>query len=228
MKTNHKPKFNIPTPCPKKWDNMEPNGKHKHCLSCKKNVYDFTNNTDKEIEKFIKSKNGEIVCGKMTRNQISNKKKTNSISKIAAFLIPPFLILSVKESKSQDLNTFKTPIAYQDTFQTDSITIKGKVIDKDTKEPLIFALVLLKNTKTHVQSDIEGRFQLKISKNDLSDSILVKFIGYNETSYPLNHARGSFLEIELELQPTVWIGSIVYSKPKRRLKNLFRKRKNKI
>lgn len=225
MKTNEEPKLHIPNPCLKKWGKMLPNGKDKYCLSCKKNVYNFTNKTNEEITSFIDSKKGEIVCGKITSNQISSKKKVYSISKIAAFLIPPFLILNGKEAKSQDIKPFNSPTSYQDTIQTDSITISGKVIDKETKEPLPFAKIHLKKTDLKVVTDLDGSFNLNILKNNLPDSLIVKNIGYTDLSFYLNSTEENNINIELEAE-VIFIGTIIYTKPKRGLKNLFRRRKN--
>lgn len=53
--------------------------------------------------------------------------------------------------------------------------IKGKVIDKITREPLEAALVRNTNNKNETLTDKDGNFLLKVNK---SDSITISFIGY--------------------------------------------------
>lgn len=55
--------------------------------------------------------------------------------------------------------------------------ITGTVIDQKTKEPIIGATVLLKNTTKGVFTDIDGKFSLSVSK-DVPFPIVAKLVGY--------------------------------------------------
>lgn len=60
-----------------------------------------------------------------------------------------------------------------------SVVIRGTVVD-ETNEPVIGASVIEKGTKNGVITDIDGNFELKVSKHD---AVLdVSYIGYNTTS----------------------------------------------
>lgn len=54
--------------------------------------------------------------------------------------------------------------------------VTGKVIDKETKEPMPFANLVFKGTKTGATTDINGNY--KIETYYASDSLIASFIGY--------------------------------------------------
>ncbi|PZQ87916.1 MAG: hypothetical protein DI548_05425, partial [Flavobacterium johnsoniae] len=63
-------------------------------------------------------------------------------------------------------------------------TIKGKIIDSETKEPLAFATVVINgDNRQGVSSDIEGIFTYK-STSSIS-SISCSYMGYENFSTPV-------------------------------------------
>lgn len=64
-------KLSIDKPCGENWDAMNPNEKGAFCLSCQKNVIDFSSKTVKEIKNFfIKLPETESVCGRFAEDQL--------------------------------------------------------------------------------------------------------------------------------------------------------------
>lgn len=64
-------KISINEPCHENWDNMTPNDKGAFCLSCQKNVVDFSNKTLTQIKDFFRKKAGnETVCGRFDESQL--------------------------------------------------------------------------------------------------------------------------------------------------------------
>lgn len=57
------------------------------------------------------------------------------------------------------------------------VTIKGVIVDKDTKESLIGATVSVPSENVGVMTDLDGSFTLKISK--LGEEITISYIGYH-------------------------------------------------
>ena len=58
-----------------------------------------------------------------------------------------------------------------------SIPIKGKIIDSETKEQIVGAVVqLISNLQTGTTSNFEGKFT--IATNRQSDSLKISFIGF--------------------------------------------------
>ncbi|MBA3683323.1 MAG: hypothetical protein H0W73_19470 [Bacteroidetes bacterium] len=64
-------KISINEPCHENWDKMTPNDKGAFCLSCQKNVVDFSNKTITQIKDFFKKKeSNESVCGRFDESQL--------------------------------------------------------------------------------------------------------------------------------------------------------------
>jgi hypothetical protein len=64
-------KISINEPCHENWDKMTPNDKGAFCLSCQKNVVDFSNKTLTQIKDFFKKKSeSESVCGRFDESQL--------------------------------------------------------------------------------------------------------------------------------------------------------------
>ena len=65
-------KISINEPCHENWDQMTPNDKGAFCLSCQKNVVDFSSQAISQIKDFFKKKVGaESVCGRFDEDQLT-------------------------------------------------------------------------------------------------------------------------------------------------------------
>lgn len=64
------------------------------------------------------------------------------------------------------------------TFANADLSIKGKILDKNTKEPLMFANITILGTAIGTASDLEGNFNLKIKTANYDDSLQISTIGY--------------------------------------------------
>jgi len=64
-------KIEITNPCHENWDAMTPNEKGAFCLSCQKNVIDFTKKTIDDIKDYFNALPiTEKVCGRFKENQL--------------------------------------------------------------------------------------------------------------------------------------------------------------
>jgi hypothetical protein len=63
-------KIIIPEPCHENWDKMTPNDNGRFCLSCNKNVVDFTKMVPDEIKQYFVSEKGENICGRFKNSQL--------------------------------------------------------------------------------------------------------------------------------------------------------------
>jgi hypothetical protein len=79
-------------------------------------------------------------------------------------------------------------------------TVRGKVVDGSTFEPVVFANVLFKGTSIGAQTNFEGSFVL--SANTSSDSIAVSFIGYESRTLAIR--TGTDQHVEVILQPALY------------------------
>lgn len=71
------------------------------------------------------------------------------------------------------------------SFGAYDLQIKGKVVDKKTKEALPFANLAIVGTTTGAATDIEGSFTLKIKSEHFDDTLLVSMIGYQNMAVPV-------------------------------------------
>ena len=65
-------KIIIDNPCHENWNSMTPNEKGAFCLSCQKNVIDFSKKTIEEIKIFfVELPQTESVCGRFQEDQLN-------------------------------------------------------------------------------------------------------------------------------------------------------------
>lgn len=95
--------------------------------------------------------------------------------------------------------------AFQDVIQDQETSFKeykGKVIDGNSKKPLVFATLALENTNISTISNTEGEFALKVPTNVTEGSVLVSFLGYGSKSIPLAQLRDGDNNISLSIAVT--------------------------
>ncbi|MBS1635071.1 MAG: carboxypeptidase-like regulatory domain-containing protein [Bacteroidetes bacterium] len=74
-------------------------------------------------------------------------------------------------------------------------TIRGKVYNSETKEPLPFVPVLIKGTTTGMSTDFDGNFSITTDK--LGDSLVAVYVGYQRLAKPI--LRGQNQEVNMPL-----------------------------
>ena len=62
----------IDKPCTENWNEMTPTERGAFCQKCCKQVLDFTNQTNDQIQFALRNSNGEEVCAKITKDQLSS------------------------------------------------------------------------------------------------------------------------------------------------------------
>src|SRR5512140_3581377 len=73
--------------------------------------------------------------------------------------------------------------------QQTMLTFRGKVVDSETGEPLVFASVAVKETNVATVTNIDGEFLIKISEPQKSKNLEVTFLGYKNKLVPLTDLR---------------------------------------
>ncbi|NND16650.1 MAG: carboxypeptidase-like regulatory domain-containing protein [Eudoraea sp.] len=63
--------------------------------------------------------------------------------------------------------------------------LKGEVVDSRTKDPLVFATLLLEGSNISTVTNTEGEFLLKIPSEIQEGNVLISFLGYKSKSLPL-------------------------------------------
>jgi len=94
--------------------------------------------------------------------------------------------------------------------QQSFITLRGKIVDVTTGDPLIFATVALKGTNVATVSNLDGEFILKIDVEITDPFIEVTYIGYRNKEIPLANLSTGEEENVIELtQATIPIQEVV-------------------
>jgi hypothetical protein len=100
---------------------------------------------------------------------------------VAVFLLIVFTVQTSfginKEKKKNDQQTY--------------VSLKGKVVDKETLNPLVFASVTLKETNIATVSNIDGEFIIKIPESETSKSLEITFLGYKNKVVPVSEMRNN-------------------------------------
>jgi hypothetical protein len=109
-------------------------------------------------------------------------KTLRNIPIIAVLVLAVFSVQSVtaggtKDRKKNDQQTF--------------ISIKGKVVDKETLNALVFASVTLKESNIATVTNIDGEFVIKVPENGTSKSIEISFLGYKNKVIPLSEMKNN-------------------------------------
>jgi hypothetical protein len=87
--------------------------------------------------------------------------------------------------------------------QQNLVTIKGKVIDAESRAPLVFATVAVKESNVAIITNIDGEFTLKVGDLSTSKSLEVSFLGYKNKTIALSELKDNGYKnvIALEAAP---------------------------
>jgi hypothetical protein len=117
-------------------------------------------------------------------------KRINQLSLITVLFILGISVQAVNAGSSGN-KTKQDPQSY--------ITIKGKVIDRETGLPLVFAGVTVKENNVATVTNLDGEFSIKLPVPVTAKNIEVSFVGYKNEMVPLNSFKpdGSTTKISL-------------------------------
>jgi hypothetical protein len=77
-------------------------------------------------------------------------------------------------------------------------TISGTITDSETGEPLPFATLGIMRTGKGTVTNSNGEFGMKISRDNLNDSLTVSYLGYLNRRIPLKQALGNSFNIKMK------------------------------
>lgn len=145
-------RIKIIKPCHEQWDHMQDSPTGKFCEKCAKNVIDFTEKNDEEIQSIFSKAQGKEICGRIS---------SMPLSKMAASF---FLISNLTFSQVQ---TQAKTTAPQERTETKIIKISGKLIFQKTKKyiPNADVFFISKNKYLKTTTDDSGSFSLYVSED---------------------------------------------------------------
>ncbi|MEG1511964.1 MAG: TonB-dependent receptor [Bacteroidales bacterium] len=134
--------------------------------------------TEQTGYKFVYSDALKEINSKVTVN-ITNATLENCLNKILANQNVVYKI----EGKQVLLSSKEISVSAPKGKENAPISIKGKVIDKETGEPISFASIYVKENKSiGIETDLDGNYSLRASPNQ---TLVVSFIGYSTIEMPI-------------------------------------------
>jgi hypothetical protein len=191
--------LSVPQPCNQQWEDMTFTDRHqRHCISCNKLIFDFTQMSDEELIAYF-GKN-TVSCGKFAPHQLNRTiyppKKTKR-GWMSAMLFP--VLMGLNDASAQQTATQNFVNVVSDSTKLDlelpitaipvvedTVVVQGRVLEKNDslgESPLIGAVVTIHlndSTRTGGVSDVDGNFQIHLDSSYAGDSVevSVSLIGY--------------------------------------------------
>ena|GEM_PF-553073 len=186
-------KVSIANPCSEKWDSFEKRGNTGFCLSCQKDVVDFTKYSDEEIIGYFKKHAFNKTCGRFKSSQLKTytlPKKKRDFGAIAAMLTAGVLSVANPSESNAAPARYETVTSIDDeigdnvTVQTSTMTIgkgltkiTGRVKD-ETGGAIPAVNVVIKGTSRGTTTDENGDFSIEYADEDEKITLVFSFIGY--------------------------------------------------
>lgn len=184
-------KLEIENPCTENWHNMMPDEKGRFCLSCAKQVVDFSKMTNQELIRFFKQNRTTEVCGQLSAQQLNQElieapRRRGLLPYFLRVTLPAMLLINRAEAQqsrlSNDTSVVRRVSETADLkplrlLAADSapVVIRGKVVDHEGK-PVAFASIKVVDTEQYSLTDSTGNFQIHyrgtVSEVSLSCSAL--------------------------------------------------------
>ena len=90
---------------------------------------------------------------------------------------------------------------------------KGKIMDADTKKPLVFATLAVEGTNISTISNTEGEFALKVPSSITEGNVTIAFLGYKNKTLPLSEFKEEDTNIYMDVFVEA-LGEVSLSIPK--------------
>jgi hypothetical protein len=237
-------KITIPSPCSENWATMTTTEQGRFCASCQKCVVDFTAMTDAEIVRYF-NRDEEKTCGRFTKEQLNRpltvpNRLTIPFAKWVLASMVSLSFLSPKEGFAAVLmvQTERSLVflgkdnkveSVENEILTDSVVIKGTVVDSVDKMGLFGCSIVIKGSTTGAVADSAGHFILNIpiEYQQKTFTLVFLFVGYETQEIVVKPTSiQARYDIKMSMSTMVLGGPWYTPKPTlwQRIKRVFRKR----
>ncbi|NCT73878.1 MAG: T9SS type A sorting domain-containing protein [Chitinophagaceae bacterium] len=217
-------KLEIENPCTENWHNMMPDEKGRFCLSCTKQVVDFSKMTDQELIRFFKQNRKTDMCGQLSDWQLNRvlieSPRRRWLPYFLQATLPAILFLNRAEAQqsrlSNDTSVVRRVVETADLKQlrllaADSapVVIRGKVVDHEGK-PVAFASIKVVDTEQYSLTDSTGNFQIHYRGTASEVSLSCSALSFGEAVVVfslLNEATSCTIRLQPKELPPVVIQS---------------------
>ena len=223
-------KIQISNPCHEEWAGMQADSNGKFCSSCQKSVIDFTNFSDRELHIWFTENQGKS-CGRFKPEQLDRLIRVKSNFEISRFkpsLIAASLLAFLSFPKLGNANISSS----YPTVQTDNkklikddvlkengedyfVTIRGKVIGKEDKLPLIGVSIRIKNSKIGTTTDRNGDFELRLNRKDFNNNVIldIRYIGFESKELKVNLGKNDVIFVKMKMDQSILGGLGIIKQP---------------
>jgi len=207
-------KIQISNPCQEEWEGMQMHPTGKFCSSCQKSVVDFTQFSDRDLQNWFNKNQGKS-CGRFNPEQLDRliqEKSNYTIHKFKPGLVAASLLAFLSVPKLVNANSAKAPYTQTEGQKAKSFltaagevlpdtlrTIKGHVVDKDDKQPVVGAIVSVNNKLALAYTDLKGNFEIRLPANFSGQNcdLTVSWIGYKTLNSKITLTDKDQLNLEL-------------------------------
>lgn len=155
----------INKPCLENWDSMQDSLQGKFCEKCAKNIIDFTEKSDCEIQDIFNKANGKEICGRIS---------SMPFSKIATGFI---LVSNLTFGQAQSPVNISTATVRQNSVSAVIIKISGHLIFKDNGKIIPNAEIFFISKEKYIKTltDETGYFELEIPREFIRNKNVLFF-----------------------------------------------------
>ena len=209
------PSINISVgkPCSEKFSDFKSTKSGGFCSSCKKEVIDFRNMSDKQLIEFFKNRKNENTCGYFNDSQLRSypiPRQSDKFNRFKHLRVVGFAFLSmislytvqaqnqkytfevVEQSNNPKRKEVKS-VVIQDPLLTGTIS--------DGNQPLPGANIVLKNTEIGTSTNFDGEFEFPKPLKE-GDVLVVSYLGFKTQNIVIKNNQ-SPLNINLQEDATL-------------------------
>ncbi len=188
----------IPEPCHENWDKMTATQQGRFCLSCQKEVIDFSVMTDAEILDYISTASSS-TCGRAGSDQLnrnlSSPQSRSHLWKYGVGVAASFILITTKSTAQGKIvkhsNVSKHPIPKKrlspgilggaiSVVVINKSVINGIVTD-DKNNPVPFASVRINRSAQGVAADSAGNFRIQTNEHLSEVELQISSVGFNSS-----------------------------------------------
>ncbi len=90
------------------------------------------------------------------------------------------------------------------SISANDLMLKGKILNQNTKEPLMFANMTVGTSSLGTTTDIDGQFELNITEEYAEDSLYITMINYKDQNIAISDLRDQKGEVIFLLEPSAF------------------------
>ncbi|MDX2301634.1 MAG: carboxypeptidase-like regulatory domain-containing protein [Microscillaceae bacterium] len=223
MKTNFR--LNINKPCSEKFSEFQSTDTGGFCLTCQKEVIDFTEMNEHEIIQYFKNNQQHKTCGYLRTSQLktyleiipSKRKQHYQLFGLGLISFSLVSLFSISNSQAQAPQKSTAVLTHQNISNKvqntnseadkDEHIVEGVVVDEENN-PVPGVAIVLKNSNTGTQTDIDGKFKFPIPLKS-GDILIFSSVGFETKKFVVEENTSNTINITLKIYYCVLMGEVV-------------------